>query len=318
MPSLHGRIDHVHRSPEARRQAFIERLPRLRRDDQVARIANHQGTKLLTTRPLRRHATVAPRVLACVTSVPVTVAYATTLVVVVVTLLAFGPDAQKSVVGELSTNLDNLTRGRLDSLVGSAFIEDDGRIYLWLPGLVCLLAVGELVWRRTRLILAFALGHVGATLIVAIWLAGAIAVGSLPTSIAHASDVGISYGAAGVLGALTAAIPARWRAAWIGWWLGVALIKASGGHFTPVGHTVALILGIGLSFWLGPPARWTPTRLVLLAVGAAFGYVMITGHSPVAPAVAGFAGVLVALIVQMGFTGTTSSPLPEPRPAHAG
>ena len=270
-----------------------------------------------TTVSHRRHATVAARVLACLTSVPVTMAYATALIAVALTLLAFGPYAQTAVVGEMSTNLDNLTRGRLDTLVGSAFIEDDSRIYLWLPGLVCLLAVGELVWRRMRLILAFALGHVGATLIVAVWLTGAIAAGAVPTSIAHASDVGISYGAAGVLGALTAAIPARWRTAWISWWLGVALFKASGGHFTPVGHAVALMLGIGFSYWLGPAARWTPTRLVLLAVGAAFGYVMIAGHSPVAPAVAGLGGVLVALIVQRGSTGTTTSPVPEPRRALA-
>ncbi|HYB39608.1 MAG TPA: hypothetical protein VEF72_30395, partial [Mycobacterium sp.] len=45
-------------------------------------------------------------------------------------------------------------------------------------------------------------------------------------------------------------------------------------------------------------ARWTVTRVALLAVGVAFGYLMITGPSLMAMAVAGSAGALVALIAQ--------------------
>ena len=60
-------------------------------------------------------------------------------------------------------------------------------------------ALAELFWRSGRLILAFGLGHVGATLIVAVGLAAAIRFGWLPISVAHASDVGMSYGAVAVL-----------------------------------------------------------------------------------------------------------------------
>ena len=112
-------------------------------------------------------------------------------------------------VSQMSTNLHNLARGQFATLVGSAFVTSSGFIYVWLPGLICLLALAELFWRGGRLILAFGLGHVGATLIVAVGLAAAIRFGWLPISVARASDVGISYGAVAVLGALTVAIPAR-------------------------------------------------------------------------------------------------------------
>ena len=74
----------------------------------------------------------------------------------------------------MSTNLHNLKHGRLDTLFGSAFVTDGGLIFASLPGLVCLLAVAELVLRGRRVVLAFLLGHVGATLIVAVGLAVAI------------------------------------------------------------------------------------------------------------------------------------------------
>ena len=38
----------------------------------------------------------------------------------------------------------------------------------------------------------------------------------LSNSVARAEDVGMSYGAVGVLGALSAAIPRRHRAVWVG------------------------------------------------------------------------------------------------------
>jgi hypothetical protein len=114
-------------------------------------------------------------------------------------------------------------------------------------------------------------------------------------SVARASDVGVSYGAVCVLGALTASIPSRWRAAWVGWWLGVAVIAALGANFTAFGHILALLLGIRLSFQLPSTAHWTPTRAALLSVGVAFGYFVLSGPSMFAPA-AGVAGALIAVI----------------------
>ena len=245
-----------------------------------------------------RHSMMLSVVLSRLVSVRVTAAYAVVLAVIGGTLLALGPNVQSVVVSRMSTNLYNLANGHLATLVASAFVTDGDDIYFLLPGLVCLLALGELVWRARGLMLAFAVGHVGATLLVAVGLAVAIGAGWLPISVAHASDVGISYGAVAVLGALTTVIPPRWRPVWIGWWLGAALLPASGADFTAVGHLLALMLGMGLSRWLGSTTGWTVTRVALLAIGVAFGYLMITEPSLVAMVVAGPSGALVALIAQ--------------------
>jgi hypothetical protein len=229
----------------------------------------------------------------------VTAAYAAVLVAVAGTLSVLGPQVQKSVIAHMSTNLYNLQRGHLGTLVGSAFVTDGVQIYLWLPGLACLLALAELFWRGGRLVMAFAVGHVGATLIVAVWLAVATYVGWLPESVTLASDVGVSYGAAGVLGALTAAIPPRLRPAWIGWWLAVGLlIAASGQDFTAIGHALALTLGVLLATRFHAVTRWTPTQLVLLAVSVAFAYVMLAGSSLMTAPIVGVGGALIALTAQ--------------------
>jgi hypothetical protein len=236
------------------------------------------------------------RVLSGLSLVRVTVGYAATLMVVATTLLILGPRVEDAVVSHMSTNVHNLARGHFATLVGSVFVTSSGFIYVWLPGLICLLALAELFWRSRRLILAFGLGHVGATLIVAAGLAAAIRFGWLPISVAHASDVGISYGAVAVLGALTMVIPPRWRPGWIGWWLGVALLAFfAGDDFTNAGHLVALMIGMSLSVRFRVVARWTPLRCVLLAIGAAFGYLMLANELPVVIApIAGMLGAITA------------------------
>lgn len=207
----------------------------------------------------------------------VTVAYAAILTCVTTALVAAGPLTRNRIIGHASTNLHNLSHGHLGTLFVSAFVIDAGPIYVWLPGLVCLLAVAELVWRSCRLLVAFAVGHIGATLLVAVGLTAAVELGWMSTDVTRATDVGMSYGASAVLGALTAAVPRRWRPAWTGWWVAVAgVVVAMSGDFTDVGHVTALILGMLVATRFGDPARWTAPRLVLLGVGAAFGYLMLT------------------------------------------
>jgi hypothetical protein len=265
-----------------------------------------------------RLAAVAARTLSGAASVRVTAAYAALLAAISLMLTALGPHAREVAVSRMSTNLHNLAHGRLSTLVGSAFVDDGDDIYLWLPWLVCLLALGELIWRGRGLVIAFAVGHIGATLIVAVGLVAALKAGWLPLSIARANDVGVSYGAVCVLGALTASIPSRWRTAWVGWWLGIALMAASGGDFTAVGHVLALLLGIALSFRLPSTAEWTPVRVALLIGGAGFGYFVLSGSS-VETTVAGLAGMLIALLASqlMQARNDISQPefVPQPAPA---
>lgn len=235
------------------------------------------------------------RVSSVAAALPVTLVYAATLLAVSLLLSALGSHPHDVAVREMSTNLHNLAHGHVVTLVGSAFISDGGDILFWLPGLTCLLGLGELTWRSRGLIVTFALGHIGATLVVAVWLAAALTAGWLPMSLAHATDVGMSYGAVCVLGALTASVPAQWRPVWIGWWLGNALAAASSADFTAVGHVVALLLGIALSFRLRSIARWTLVPSVLLAVGSVFGYLVLCGPAGAMP-VAGAAGALIAFV----------------------
>lgn len=217
-------------------------------------------------------------VLAQLARVRVTLGYAALLIAVAIVLLQLGPHVHDEVIQQESTNLHNLSDGRLETLVGSAFVTDGSPIYMWLPGLVALLALAELMWRGHRLVVAFAIGHVGATLLVAAGLATALAVGVLSSKIANVTDVGVSYGAIAVFGTLTAAIPRSRRAAWAGWWLGVAFGSAalSGWDFTACGHATALILGMLLGTRFGRPSQWTTGRYALLIVAVAFGFMVIT------------------------------------------
>ena len=252
--------------------------------------------------------------------VRVTLGYSAALLVVAATLLALGPQVRDQVIWHASTNLHNLGEGRLGTLIGSAFVTEQGPIYVWLPGLFAILGLAEPLWRSRRMVAAFVIGHVGATLLVAAGLASALGAGLASWSIANVTDVGMSYGAVGVLGALTAAIPQRWRAAWTGWWLAVAFGSAvsTAGDFTNVGHGVALILGMVVGTRFGHPAHWTTARYALLAVAASFGYLIManTGLSVLTTATLGVLGALAAAhlarrrAVRRALTATAT-----PRPA---
>ena len=239
-------------------------------------------------------------VLSGLVRVRLTVAYAVILICVTTTLSALGPTAADRVFRRASTNLHNLNHGHVGTLLGSAFVVDAGAAYVWMPGLICLMGLAELLWRSGRLLVAFAVGHIGATLLVALGLTAAVEWGWLPVSVTRAEDVGMSYGATAVLGTLTAAVPRLWRPTWIGWWLavGVAVVWV-GRDFTDVGHAVALALGMLVATRFGRPGPWTPARVVLLAVGAAFGFLILasTGPAMLVATVLGVSGALLGALL---------------------
>src|ERR1700739_3641715 len=174
-----------------------------------------------------------------------TVGYAAGLLAISLAILLLGPHAHDVLVQRASTNLHNLSHGHVGTLLGSALVVDAGPLYFWLPFLTCPLALAELHLRSIRLAVAFLVGHIGATLLVAAALAAAVGLGWMPLSITRASDGGMRYGALAVLGAMTAVIPRRWRAAGVGWWVSAGLASAIiGGGFTDAGHTVAVVLGV--------------------------------------------------------------------------
>lgn len=224
-----------------------------------------------------------------------TVGYVAVLLALSCAILLLGPHAHDVLVERASTNLHNLAHGHVGTLLGSALVVDAGPLYFWLPFLTCLLALGELHLRTIRLVVAFLVGHIGATLVVAAALAAAVEFGWLPLSITRASDVGMSYGALAVLGAMTAVIPQRWRPAWVGWWVSAGIASAIiGGDFTDAGHTVAVVLGVLVSARFRQPIHWTPVRSLMLVASSGFGFLLLAHHwgtMAAAPAV----GVLGAL-----------------------
>lgn len=228
----------------------------------------------------------------------VTLIYSAALAAVAVVVAHLAPGVQQSLLRDVSTNLRNLGDGKIGTLIGSALVNEAGPVYLWLPGLVAVLALGELLWLSRGLAVAFVVGHVGATMIVAAGIAAALMAGWVSSSIVDATDVGMSYGAVAVLGTFTAAIPRRWRTGWAGGWVAVAVGSAvvSGGQFTNVGHAVALVLGMAVGTRLRTPPRWTIPRYALLAVAVAFSYLLMAYGDLTVPATAtlGLIGGIVA------------------------
>ena len=241
------------------------------------------------------------RMTSCLARVRVTVGYATVLVAVAVLLGRLDPAVRDRVIQHASTNLHNLSRGHVGTLLGSALVVDAGPVLYWLPGLVCLLALGELLWRSGRLIVAFAVGHVGATLLVAAGLTAAVAHGWSSPDVIRATDVGMSYGATAVLGAITAALPRRWRLTWIGWWLAAAIAVVDvGADFTDVGHLLSLILGMLVATRFGVPRPWTPAMVVLLlGVAAPYGFLVLANGegTPVPAAAWGVVGAVLGAVL---------------------
>jgi len=233
--------------------------------------------------------------------VRVTVGYVVALSAVMVTCVVLGPTVRDRITAHASTNLHNLAHGRLGTLLGSAFVADIESVYLWLPGLICLLAVAELFWHGHRLVLVFFTGHIGATVLVAAGLVVAVRSGWLPWSITRVVDVGMSYGVMAVSGALTAALPARARPWWFAWWLpAAAAVIVAAADFTDIGHVVALLIGMVISIRLDSAVAWTPARRVLFAVGIGFGYAVLV-YTPELAAVGVPASVLgVAVLSAVG------------------
>ncbi len=251
-----------------------------------------------------------------------TVWYVAILLAVSCAILALGPHAHDVIVERASTNVHNLAHGRLGTLLGSALVVDAGPLYFWLPFLTCLLGLAELHLRTIRLIVAFVVGHIGATLLVTAALAAAVEFGWMPWAVTRASDVGMSYGALAVLGAMTAVIPRRWRPAWVGWWVSAGISAAIiGGDFTDAGHTVAVILGVLVSARFRQPIHWTPVRFLMLVASSGFGFLVLAHHwgTMAGASVFGVLGAFVAYkIAQRGMARGLPSVSPPEDPEDQG
>ncbi|MFB6557582.1 rhomboid-like protein [Streptomyces sp. NPDC056400] len=175
-------------------------------------------------------------------------------------------DRAATVLGYLSTNLDNLRDHPLPALFGSALFFDGtltdvtstdfvGTLITLGLGVCCCLAWVEHRWGKVRAAAVFLGGHVAATLLTAVVITVALRHGWYPTAVRQALDYGVSYGAQTALAIGTLALPRRGRLPWaafvLAWPLGGAEWTGPLPDFTTIGHLVAAALGFGL---LGVPA----------------------------------------------------------------
>ncbi|MVU75626.1 hypothetical protein GPX89_00015 [Nocardia sp. ET3-3] len=216
---------------------------------------------------------------------PATYSYVGLLIAVAIALTMVSAKSATRIVLHASTNLHNLADGRFGTLFSSAFVVSEGAatVFIIVPLLACLLAVAERRFGTVRLLHTFLVGHVATTVLVAIGLWVAVESQLVPNSITTVEDVGVSYGAMAVVGALVAALPPHRRFVWTASWLTLALGGVLVWHtFTNVGHFLALCLGLGIGRLMirrqvAPlhPLNWL--EYLLLAVGSVFACLMLLG-----------------------------------------
>lgn len=244
---------------------------------------------------------------------PVTYGYVGFVAALSITLSAIDPAAAAAFVERASTNLNNLAEGHFGTLIGSAFVTGGGSSdWILIPLLAGLLAAAERLGGGKRLIKVFAAGHIGATLLVALGLLIAVESGWMSVAVASAPDVGVSYGSAAVLGAMTALLPSRWRTTWAFSMLAAATGGAVAGHtFTSVGHLVALCIGLAIAPHLPAPLQASKPRMSLrlgagVFVGAVFGLGIFGGD--VEPS--WFVPTIAVCAAAVAITATRYPPLP--------
>jgi hypothetical protein len=187
-------------------------------------------------------------------------AYAAVVVVVAIVVRVLPGTRPQDLVLDTSTNLDNLRHTPLLVLGASAFVVWP----LWglwiLAPLVLVFGAAQRWLGRTATIIVAVLGHVGATLFVAVLLAAGINDGVVDPAIAREPDVGVSYGLAAVAGLLAGRVPRRLRP-----WYVLGLLVVTAGPLgldtdvTGVGHVLAALLGFALAVLTTRAARRPPS-----------------------------------------------------------
>ncbi|MEU2396102.1 rhomboid-like protein [Streptomyces sp. NPDC007369] len=155
------------------------------------------------------------------------------------------PAEREQVLRGCSTNVDNLSAGRWETLLSSAVVVEEPMPLPYALLLVAVLGYAEYAYGVWWTAAVFLFGHVTATLLVYGVLRGRAA-----PQTRRALDVGTSYGFNAVLGALTSALPrGRARTAARAGLLAVAAqpLLRRGRTFTDAGHLVALGIGVGVS-----------------------------------------------------------------------
>jgi hypothetical protein len=178
---------------------------------------------------------------------PATFTYLAILTVTTWVLVGASPSVVDAMLRDQSTNLSHLGQDPVRVLVRSAFWLANYELLFWAVLYIAVMAPAERWLGTGRWLIAFAVGHVGATLLTAtgVWLA--IRSGVASTRLENVVDVGVSYGFAAVAALFTFRLAGRWRWLWAG---ALACYVTAGvlidGNFTSFGHVSAVLIGFAL------------------------------------------------------------------------
>jgi hypothetical protein len=182
---------------------------------------------------------VEPYLGSYVRSSPATFVYAGVIFVTTWVVAGLPASQRNALLRSQSTNLHNLRTHPVAVLFRSAFWTGSTLFLPFLLLLAFVLAPAE-EWLGTfRLILVFALGHVGATLATAVAINHGVFSSPGEAGLGRTIDVGVSYGAFCVAAVLVYRLPLRWRLPYA-----AALVLVFGLlAFTDFGHFVSVFIG---------------------------------------------------------------------------
>jgi hypothetical protein len=162
---------------------------------------------------------------------------------------AVGAQTRTEIVLANSTNVVNLQHHRIWTLVTSAFVVDEQVQAGPVIQLLLLMAVAELLWGWRRLLEVFFLTNAVASCLVYALLRVGLRHNWLNGAVMMASDVGTSYGAHAVSGAIAISLPARARRILVPLALLTVVVPLIGQRsFTDVGHLLSTLIGF-LAGW---------------------------------------------------------------------
>jgi len=190
-------------------------------------------------RPLER------RIISYVRSAPFTYVFLFVLLITTWVFNTSSPSTARTLLLERSTNLHQLGHDPMRALVASAFwLSSSVELLAWLILFSLVLASVERWIGSARTAFVFAFGHAGATLLTAAGLWLAIRYGVAERNVAHAVDVGVSYGFFAVAAVLAFRLSGRRRAFYVAVLIGYLGISAGLTQgFTDFGHLIALAIG---------------------------------------------------------------------------
>ncbi len=187
---------------------------------------------------------IRPTVVKYMRASPGTFAYLVVLSITTLVMVSSSNQVVTLLLREHSTNLHELFTSPMRVLILSAFWAPNYEFLVWAILFALVLAPAERWLGTRRWIVAFAAGHVLATLGVAwaLWLA--IRHGYAAKHLENAIDVGVSYGFASVAAVFSYRLPGKWRWTWV-----TALVVVTftalivGRTFTDAGHFLAVLIG---------------------------------------------------------------------------